>query len=66
MDVDKARTRFAELRGQRDVNPADLLRANPSPTRDEIRGVRQALWIETALFALIPIAAAGMARGYGS
>lgn len=24
MDIDKARTRFAELRGQRDVSPADL------------------------------------------
>ena len=35
------------------------------PTRAEIDGVRRALWIETALFALIPIAAAGMARGFG-
>ena len=35
------------------------------PTRAEIAGVRRALWIETALFALIPVAAAGMARGYG-
>ena len=24
MDIDKARTRFAELRGRRDVSPADL------------------------------------------
>jgi putative membrane protein len=35
------------------------------PSWQEIVGVRQALWAETFLFALIPIAAAGMARGYG-
>jgi putative membrane protein len=35
------------------------------PTRVEIAGVRRALWIQVALFALIPIAAAGMARGFG-
>jgi len=31
----------------------------------EIARVRAVLWAEVALFALMPIAAAGMARGYG-
>lgn len=35
------------------------------PSRAEIAGVRRALWIEVALFALIPVVAAGMARDYG-
>jgi len=35
----------------------------PDPT--DIRTVRRALWSEVALFAFIPLAAAGMARGYG-
>jgi putative membrane protein len=35
------------------------------PPSDEIRLVRQALYVEVGLFALIPICAAAMARGYG-
>ena len=35
------------------------------PSHAEIVGVRRVLWAEAALFALILIAAAGMARGYG-
>ncbi len=31
----------------------------------ELAGIRTALWVEVGLFALIPIAAAGMARGFG-
>jgi len=30
-----------------------------------VAAVRTALWVEVALFALMPIAAAGMARGFG-
>jgi putative membrane protein len=46
---------------RREVRRNDAFR----PRRQEIAGVRQALWAETFLFALIPIAAAGMARGFG-
>lgn len=43
------------------------VRADPSyrPPADEIRQLRQALYVEAGLFALIPICAAAMARGYG-
>ncbi len=33
--------------------------------RKAVAAVRAALWVEVALFALMPIAAAGMARGFG-
>jgi putative membrane protein len=33
--------------------------------RKAVASVRAALWAEVALFALMPIAAAGMARGFG-
>lgn len=33
--------------------------------RKAVASVRTALWVEVALFGLIPIAAAGMARGFG-
>ena len=36
-----------------------------SPTDAQIAGVRRCLWIELALFALLPVFAAAMARGYG-
>ena len=35
------------------------------PAAAGVAGVRRALWTEVALFAFIPLAAAGMARGYG-
>ncbi len=35
------------------------------PPADEIAQVRQALYVEAGLFALIPLCAAAMARGYG-
>lgn len=35
------------------------------PDAATVRTVRRALWTEVALFAFIPLAAAGMARGYG-
>jgi putative membrane protein len=43
------------------------VRAHPSfrPPADEIKQLRQALYVEAGLFALIPICAAAMARGYG-
>jgi len=43
------------------------LRGNPGfrPDAAAVRAVRRALWSEVALFAFIPLAAAGMARGYG-
>ena len=43
------------------------VRADPSfrPPADEIKQLRQALYVEAGLFALIPICAAAMARGYG-
>jgi putative membrane protein len=34
--------------------------------RKAVASVRAALWTEVALFAFMPIAAAGMARGFGS
>ena len=40
-------------------------RANVEPIEDQIRATRRFLWIEVALFALLPIFAAAMARGYG-
>lgn len=36
-----------------------------TPSREDIRRVRRFLWAEVAFFALIPIFAAAMARGYG-
>jgi putative membrane protein len=43
------------------------VRADPSfrPPADEIKQLRQALYVEAGLFALIPLCAAAMARGYG-
>jgi len=43
------------------------VRADPSfrPPKDEIKQVRQVLYVEAGLFALIPLCAAAMARGYG-
>jgi putative membrane protein len=43
------------------------VRADPSfrPPLDEIKQLRQVLYVEAGLFALIPICAAAMARGYG-
>ena len=35
------------------------------PTSSALRAVRRALWSEAALFGLIAICAAGMARGFG-
>ena len=40
-------------------------RANLAPSDEQIRIARRCLWIEFALFALLPIFAAAMARGYG-
>jgi len=39
--------------------------ADFTPALAETARVRAALWVEVGLFALIPIAAAGLARGYG-
>jgi putative membrane protein len=36
-----------------------------SPGLEDIRRVRRYLWAEAALFGLIPVLAAAMARGYG-
>jgi putative membrane protein len=43
------------------------VRADPSfrPPADEIAQLRRTLYVEAGLFALIPICAAAMARGYG-
>jgi putative membrane protein len=43
------------------------VRADPffRPPLDEINQLRQVLYVEAGLFALIPICAAAMARGYG-
>ena len=43
------------------------VRADPSfrPPADEIAQVRRVLYVEAGLFALIPLCAAAMARGYG-
>jgi len=38
---------------------------SPTPPEAEIAGVRRLLWLEVALFALLPVLAAAMARGYG-
>jgi putative membrane protein len=40
-------------------------RSNIQPTYEHIRSIRRFLWIELALFALLPLFAAAMARGYG-
>jgi putative membrane protein len=42
-------------------------RADPSfrPPKDEISQLRRTLYVEAGLFALIPLCAAAMARGYG-
>ena len=37
----------------------------PAPSDSEIAGLRRLLWLEVALFAILPILAAAMARGYG-
>ncbi|PWT92867.1 MAG: DUF2214 domain-containing protein [Proteobacteria bacterium] len=37
-----------------------------APTSDDISAVQPFLWAELAVFALIPVFAAAMARGYGS
>lgn len=41
------------------------LDAHFAAPKAEIARVRAALWAEVVLFAMIPVAAAGMARGYG-
>jgi putative membrane protein len=41
-------------------------RGNVTPSDAQIAGVRRFLWGEVFFFALIPIFAAAMARGYGS
>ncbi len=43
------------------------VRADPSfrPPADDIIQLRRVLYVEAALFALIPLCAAAMARGYG-
>jgi putative membrane protein len=40
-------------------------RAGAPPNGEQIGATRRYLWIEIALFALLPIFAAAMARGYG-
>ena len=40
-------------------------RAGTAPTDAQVAGVRRYLWAEVVLFALLPIFAAAMARGYG-
>jgi hypothetical protein len=40
-------------------------RARVEPLAAEIAGVRRLLWIEVALFALLPVFAAALARGFG-
>jgi len=40
-------------------------RAATVPSAAEVNGVRRILWAEVALFALLPIFAAAMARGFG-
>ncbi len=40
-------------------------RANIAPSAVQVRVVRRYLWVEVALFALLPAFAAAMARGYG-
>jgi putative membrane protein len=40
-------------------------KAGTAPSDDQVRGVRRFIHYEAALFALLPIFAAAMARGYG-
>jgi putative membrane protein len=40
-------------------------RAGVAPTDAQVTSVRRFLWAELALFALLPVFAAAMARGYG-
>jgi putative membrane protein len=40
-------------------------RSGVAPSDAEVAGVRRFLWLEVALFALLPAIAAAMARGYG-
>jgi putative membrane protein len=40
-------------------------RANVVPNDAQVRSAQRYLWIEVVLFALLPIFAAAMARGYG-
>jgi putative membrane protein len=40
-------------------------RSPNEPLAAEIAGVRRLLWVEVALFALLPVFAAAMARGFG-
>ncbi len=40
-------------------------RVGAAPSAAQVRGVRLYLWLELALFALLPAFAAAMARGYG-
>ena len=51
--------RFVVWRREARLDPAFVA------PRNEVRRVRTVLQIEIALFALIPVAAAGIARGYG-
>lgn len=41
-------------------------RTETAPSAAEVRRVRGYLWVETLLFALLPVFAAAMARGYGA
>lgn len=40
-------------------------RANMAPNDVQVRAAQRYLWVEVVLFALLPIFAAAMARGYG-
>lgn len=40
-------------------------KANQAPVDTEVIALRRLLWVELALFALLPAFAAAMARGYG-
>jgi len=40
-------------------------RTNCAPNDAQVRTARRYLWVEVALFALLPVFAAAMARGYG-
>jgi putative membrane protein len=40
-------------------------RAGVAPDEAQIAGIRRLIWVEVGLFALLPIFAAAMARGYG-
>ena len=41
-------------------------RTDETPSPQGIAGIRRLLWAETALFLLLPVFAAAMARGYGA